>query len=223
MHTKSESDLAKATLTIGNSRTQRRGWVCRRTGQDAAFRDVLRCRPPIHGYAENSRDGLSLLRWILHRILPYPTFLYDDRHLAARIRVEVSSLRRALDSSARLRELFSPAQYTGGGSGILGRRWWRAGIEAIIFGANSDDPSNITTLHVFLTSLASDLIAESDDVLPVLTSGMLDSDDLVRAKDVTEVAPDDWPPFADSAWIRRSDVAEDPMLRAIAIDLNEGA
>src|SRR5204863_143836 len=60
-----------------------------------AAADVETCHPPIHEWAA-STHGMALLRWLLHQVLPYPSFLWEDRYLAARLCVKVESLRQAL-------------------------------------------------------------------------------------------------------------------------------
>ena len=77
---------------------------------DAAWEAVVRCYPPMHEFAEHTH-GIGVLRWALHRIWPYPTFLLDDAHFAARLRVEVGSLRAQLENNEQLLDLFSPVVY----------------------------------------------------------------------------------------------------------------
>src|SRR5712692_8810659 len=69
-----------------------------------ALADVEDCHPPIHELAEQSR-GLSFLRWLIQRIIPYPCFLWDIHHVAARFRVTMRSLERALSNSKKFRRV----------------------------------------------------------------------------------------------------------------------
>lgn len=177
-----------------------------------AWEEILNCRPPIHQFAE-STQGLSVVRWALHRILPYPTFLLDDMHVAARLRVDPSSL-----EEKTLQALLAPAEYRGSLASFGGRRWWRAGVESIAFGLASADPANIAVLHRELKARTAGLSFISDQ-LPVVTL-----DENLRARNVlapqegaTEIMPDDWPPFADQAWALKSDIEAHPSLAAIAV------
>jgi len=106
---------------------------------EAAAREIRRCRPPIHEFAEHTH-GIGVLRWVLHKILPYPTFLLDEAHLAARLRVSLRSLRAVADSS-EFSSRFGTARYTGALASFVGRRWWRAGVEYAIFEATADSPA----------------------------------------------------------------------------------
>lgn len=182
-----------------------------------AWQSITRCYPPIHEFAEHTH-GIGVLRWALHRIWPYPTFLLDDAHVAARLRVDPASLRKQLAANEKLRLLLEPAQYKGPLSTFLGRRWWRAGLESTIFSLASDDPASLSVLHSGLKLLAPDLqFLKADTVFPVLDERFVVTDRLASPDEVVEVMPDDWPPFADSAWALKSDVDEHPRLAAIAV------
>jgi len=212
--------LEKATSALG-------AWLAlpgQVSWHEAAWRSVLRCRPPMHEFAEHTH-GIGVLRWMLHRILPYPCFLLDDVHLAARLRVSVLSLRRELDTETALRDLFAPAVYGGQLNQFLGRRWWRSAIDAVVFDLAKDDPANLDLLHSQLKDKASTIeFFDGGLAFPVIDSEYRVKDTLAGPKDVVEVVPDNWPPFADSAWALRSDVEGAPDLKAIALleDLEEG-
>jgi hypothetical protein len=184
---------------------------------DAAWDDVVRCRPPIHEFAEHTH-GIGVLRWALHRIWPYPTFLFDDARLAARLRVELASLRAQLKSNTSLQKMFSVARYDGSLNTFGGRRWWRAGVESVVFRLASEDPANTGMLHAALKKIAPELkVYDTGMVFPVIDEKFVVRDSLATVDQVVEVVPDDWPPFADAAWALASDLAEHPELAAIAV------
>lgn len=190
--------------------------------RDAAWEAVVRCRPPMHEFAEHTH-GIGVLRWALHRVWPYPTFLLDDAHVAARLRVELASLRTQLESNERLRDLLAPARYRGPLETFAGRRWWRAGLESIIFDLASKDPASTAVLHSQLNTIAPELrVCGSGMVFPVIDEMFNVKEDLATADQVVEVVPDDWPPFADAAWALKRDLNEHAGLAAIAVrDQNE--
>lgn len=188
--------------------------------RDAAWQAVMRCRPPMHAYAEHTH-GIGVLRWALHRILPYPTFLLDDAHLAARLRVDLGSLRDQLEANTQLKQLLEPARYVGCLAAFSGTRWWRAAIESLIFELASKDPSSLDVLHEQLAKIVPDLrVIEAGIVFPVIDENFRVKNQLATAEEVVEVVPDDWPPFADSAWALRVDIEASEDLKAIAIDSN---
>jgi len=187
---------------------------------DAAWRAVRRCRPPLHEFAEHTQ-GVGVLRWALHRVLPYPTFVLDEAHLAARLRASLDSLRSALDST-EFRNLFSAAEYQGQLRTFAGRRWWRAGIEAAIFDLAPDNPGDLGALHTALGERIPALKLEPElRLFPVLDRQFRVQDRLASQAEVVEVQPDDWPPFADEAWALRADLADSPELKAVVVDEEE--
>jgi len=183
---------------------------------DSAWRSIVQCRPPIHDLARSTR-GVGVMRWMLHRILPYPTFLIDDIHLASRLRMDVREFRAALNVEA-FRKTLTPALFTGGLSGFAGQRWWRSGVEAIIYSLTSDDPSSIELLHARLSALAPDIEVLEDASMrfPALDANYEFEPALAKAADVVEITPDDWPPYADLAWARRTELEDFPDLKAIS-------
>ncbi|MBY8853834.1 hypothetical protein K7G98_38645, partial [Saccharothrix sp. MB29] len=49
--------------------------------RDDALWQIEQCRPPRHAVAERTA-GTAWLKWFLHRILPYPTFLLNEAQVA---------------------------------------------------------------------------------------------------------------------------------------------
>jgi hypothetical protein len=185
------------------------------TWADSAWRSIINCRPPLHEFAEHTH-GIGVLRWMLHRILPYPCFLLDDAHLAARLRVQTDSLREALEGP--LKEVFQPAFYGGELKEFLGRRWWRSAIDALVFDLAKDDPADLTLLHKKLQERAPALKTFGGQVaFAVLDAEYQTKDELAGPDDVVQILPDDWPPFADSAWALRADLDANPELKAIVV------
>lgn len=184
---------------------------------DAATREIRRCRPPIHEFAEHTH-GIGVVRWALHKILPYPTFLLDEAHLAARLRVSLDSLRAAAESTD-FNAFFGTALYSGQLASFLGRRWWRAGVEHAIFEATADTPGDLSALQEVLKKKVPAIEAEqAPRLFPVLGQQFRTKDLLATEDAVVEVRPDDWPPFADEAWALRSDLEDVPELKAVAVE-----
>ncbi|MDC0721659.1 hypothetical protein [Nannocystis bainbridge] len=183
----------------------------------SAWGDVVRCRPPIHEFAEHT-NGVGVLRWMLHRILPYPCFLIDDIHLAARLRITVESLRTELDPGGSLYDFLRTAEYQGQLKTFLGRRWWRSGIELLLFQLTKESPGDLSFLRIKLAARYPNLVpTEALHVYPVLDDQFRSREILAAADEVVEIVPDDWPPFADSAWALASDLEDYPQLKAIGV------
>jgi hypothetical protein len=184
---------------------------------EAATREIRRCRPPIHEFAEHTY-GIGVVRWALHKILPYPTFLLDEAHLAARLRVSLDSLRETVDSPG-FKAFFDSALYQGQLAAFLGRRWWRAGIENAIFDATAASPGDLGVLHEVLREKIPTIVAmQAPRLFPVLGKQFRTRDILATEGEVVEVRPDDWPPFADEAWAIRAELEDVPELKAVAVE-----
>jgi hypothetical protein len=180
--------------------------------QDDARSDVLNCRPPIHELSARSH-GLALLRWVLHRIFPYPCFLLDEQQLCARLRVDALEGGAAVGPS--LLEALLPYQYTGTLAGFGGNRWWRAGIEDWLFNATDGQPGSPHAVSELARRHGA--LAGRQWLRPVivLNGDLSRSREFVEVEQTVRIRPDDWPVFADDAFALRELAAEDPTLRAL--------
>lgn len=177
-----------------------------------ARQEVLDCRPPVHELSARSH-GLALVRWFLHRIIPYPCFLLDELQLRARLRVD--ALEGGETLVAPLTEVLSPYCYSGIMAGFDGQRWWRAGVEDWLFTAT--DGRSGSPQAVADVAQRHGARAERSWLRPVVVigGGLARSEDLAEVEDTVRVRPDDWPVFAETAYARRSDAQDDPDLLAL--------
>lgn len=184
--------------------------------RNEAKEQILSSEPPLDTTV-NATQGIALLRWLLHGILPYPTFLLSIRHLAARLRVTPSSLRKVLAGESWLARFLAPARYTGILCDFAGDRWWRAGVESLLWSLSEGDP-NPTTLQSALKREEPSLKA-SIALQPVvaLDSALRETDEQVSVDAAVEVRPEGWPSYADPAWLATDLVREYPDLRAVIV------
>lgn len=182
--------------------------------------DILDCSPPLHSMSQWSH-GLAFLRWFLHRILPYPCFLLDRHYLAARLRISSESL----DLVLRSRKCpLHTAAYSGFLTEFLGRRWWRARIEKLIWESTNGDTLNGETLRAWLSSTVGKDLQPISDQYPVVC---LDENhrplDLAYPMDqCVRIRPDDWPSFADQAWTREELARQHNRLGSLVISADRG-
>ena len=183
-----------------------------------AEEDVEACHPPLHGLSRASH-GLAFLRWLLHVVLPYPCFLWDAHHLAARLRVTYESLSSALSEDNDLTRLLEPFRYEGILSDFLGPRWWRSGAEAFVWQLTDGDPFDVRGIPSVLASKTSVELRSTEYVQPVVCvdHNHVPLPTLSRIEDAVRIQPDDWPPYADQAWTTIELANQDPSLGALVI------
>lgn len=184
------------------------------------YRDTVRmCRPPIHHLSQES-GGLILIRWLLHRILPHTCFLMDERHLAARLRVTVESLRNELQLDGELPRLLSDYQYTGPLSDFDGRRWWRDGIEQWLWDRTEGKSAMADSVLSTMRELGATQLQKVEAVRPVVTLDKdLKQEDLLASRsEVVAIQLDDWPSYAEPAYIRLETLNENKFLKLFVSD-----
>jgi hypothetical protein len=188
---------------------------------EIAEADVRRCHPPLFELAEGSH-GAAFLRWILHRILPYPCFLVDDERLALRIGISVDALRDSVRTSAELASAFDEARYQGVLHDFVGPRWWRDGVEAVIFRLTEGDLFSVSALEDGVRRLIQDDQPVLVDPSLVLC---LDKDYRVVGRvdrtGAVRIQPDDWPPYAEQAYAKIDDAREIPEIRRLVVKDDE--
>ncbi len=183
-----------------------------------AWEDVEICHPPMHELSSHSH-GLAFVRWLLHRILPYPCFLWDSHHLAARLRVSHGSFLEAWRESQGFQRLLAPFQYAGILSDFIGPRWWQAGAENFIWKATTGRPQDDQALRDALAKRAKLEFAPTEGMTPVVCSNeqlrpLEQTSDRSKA---LRIQPDDWPPYADQAWTTPDLARSSPLLRSQVI------
>jgi hypothetical protein len=186
-----------------------------------AIEDVERCHPPLHELSEWSH-GMAIVRWLLHLILPYPCFLLDSWQLAQRFRIRAESLDHVLESEA-LQKLLTSASYSGILSSFGGQRWWRSGIESILWDATEGRSFDVPALHSYLKTAAPEIepIAIEDPVI------CLDENygraELLSRRDAVRIQPDQWPSFAEPAWTSIKRAQEVPTLKTLVVEQDRDA
>jgi hypothetical protein len=186
----------------------------------AAIGDLSRCHPPIQELSTWSH-GLAFLRWMLQRILPYPTFLLDDCQAALRIGISRDSFCAAMNERAEFRGWLESALFKGILSDFRGRRWWKAGIDALLWELTVGDPFSreVISKGVLARAPAAELLKQKNPVACVDKDYEVIGVD--EAKNCVRLRPDDWPLFADSAWAERNAVAADQSLLMAVEDASD--
>ena len=182
---------------------------------DRSWGEVLECQPPIHELA-GAEHGILFLRWFLHQVLPYPSFLWDIHWVATRLRMKVEDLERLIDSDVGLAEDLRERMYTGILKEFMGKRWWRTAIEDYVWELGQGTSGNPNLFEERLRERAGvglELIEISDPV--VCLNRDFEPVDTASPRDAVRLRPDYWPSFADAAWMKIDTVVDDPALRAM--------
>ena len=184
-----------------------------------ALDHVLQTRPPIHAVSTQT-TGASVLRWFLHRVLPYPTFLTDIFWTATRLGVTAEWLEEELQTDNGLSAQLSGCQYSGAFAGFSGPRWWRAGLAHLIAELTYGQPFDRTALQDGVCRVAStepDFLTEERPVLAVDPKTM-EPTRIVEVDLATRINPDGWPVYADDAWASVADANDNPDIADIVLD-----
>jgi hypothetical protein len=182
------------------------------------LKDVEVCVPPIHEISQWSH-GLAVLRWFLHRVLPYPCFLWDEHSLAARLQVHASSLEAALQPGKPLRKALGPAEYQGILKTFLGPRWWRSKVERFLWDKTKGTSSDARAVQSAVKKIARNVEAwTADNVSVVCLDQHYRPITLPVAIDkAVRIQPDDWPSYADQAWTTIALANAHSKLRALVV------
>jgi len=164
--------------------------------------------------------GMELLRWMLHRILPYPCFLLDHIRVAARLRITPASFLRALGSETSLSKAIRECEYTGIAAQFLGNRWWRSGIESILWDLTGGAPFDGAALREVLSRASEQLIEPSQQSDPIVCVDQ-NYRPLEAFSDISSsvrLMLDDWPSFADQPWTTIQAAKQHPELLAAVVE-----
>ncbi len=181
-----------------------------------AWEDVERSHPPVHDLVE-ATNGTVFIRWLLHRILPYPCFLWDEQYLGSRLGLVAEGLAAAIADNSALHQLES-ARYGGVLADFLGPRWWRAGIETFLWRITKGASSDLGAVRAALAATGLDhpalepgrrTVCIDESFRPLTT--------LARPSDAIRIQPDDWPTYADPAWTTLELARRSSKLRALVL------
>jgi hypothetical protein len=190
-----DGSAAEATLKKFLKFPMKAAWA------DPAWSSVGECYPPLH---ESSRwtDGLALLRWFLHRILPYPSFLLGIEAVAQRLQVHPGALREAHLANEAFLSPLSQARYKGALCDLLGPRWWAAGVEAVLWkrGGSKSPAASVMHKALRLSRLGKDSLVDGEYSVLALDETLAPSDRLLPMNACVRVQPEGWPAFAQDAW-----------------------
>jgi hypothetical protein len=162
-------------------------------------------------------QGISLLRWFLHRVLPYGNgILMDSDALALRLRANADDVAQAVLDGAGAK-FFDEARFRGELANFVGPRWWKSGVDFLLSAATGGRGHSPDSIQGALSKACGFLIRPSDVADPVygLNERFEPLATPLERNDSVRVIPDDWPSWIELPRMTIADVNSDPQLRAI--------
>ena len=188
---------------------------------ERCWRDVLDCRVPVHELTAGGH-GILFIRWLLHQVLPYPSFLWAEHWVAARLRISVDALREVLAGNSDLVKDLESMRYSGILAGFLRDRWWRGALEDYVWELAGRHRAEEQRLREALTERAgTDLDPiDANPAVVCVDKGLQPTGQFLSPMTAVTLRPDHWPPFADSAWMDVETVRDDPDLLSMVDPLD---
>jgi hypothetical protein len=192
---------------------------------DRAEEELQNARPPISegesGEAELARGASQVVRWLCHKALPYPGVFLPDLYAAWALGLSLDGFLELVKAdppaSSWVKELHA-ARYKGPLFDFFGRRWWRAGIDQLVWQMEEQIGKCGSRKE------ALKILAPNVDVgqiqLPSSHVVVWDEDfelyDIVPVGDAIQLHPPGWPAEALEPWMLTDDVRGDSILRAMS-------
>ena len=187
---------------------------------ERCWRDVQECRAPVHEL-EAGGHGLLFVRWLLHQILPYPSFLWAEHWVAARLGISADALHKVIEGNSSLAKDLKAMRYSGILAEFLGLRWWRGALEDYVWELGGGRSAEEEEVREALGKRAG-MKLESIDLNPAVVCLDKNLEPIGFRSPMTAVTlrPEHWPAFADSAWMDVETVRDDPTLLSIVDPLD---
>jgi hypothetical protein len=125
------------------------------TWADRAREEIRNARPPVNqaesGTPEEPRGSSYTVRWLCHCALAFPGLFLSDLYAAWALGISLSEFRAIADCRAETEWLsaLSDTEYLGPLDEFLGRRWWRAGIDHLVYMLDSASTKQRPRREVF--------------------------------------------------------------------------
>lgn len=191
------------------------------TWSERAADDVVLCQIPLSEFSAGT-NGLLFLRWLLHGIMPYPTFLLAMHWVAARLRITPGSLRQVLEGQSELAKELAAFKYVGVLASFDGPRWWRAGVDQYVWDFRAAGAREPVAFHAELERRAGVALECVEEISPAVCVDreLKPRDGFCALESVVRLVPDLWPAYADPAYAEVDVVREDVDLRSIVHPLD---
>lgn len=182
----------------------------------AAVNSIAASLPPISQEPGESgsppRAPASLIRWLLHRALPYPGLFLSDLQLSSRLGVAVRDLDKLAAGATPWASALSAGRYAGPGSTLMARRWWTSAVDYAaleLFEAAEDvGPTEalqkLAGVEVAPLGIDSPVVVSDESFVEI---------DIAPLEQAVQVRPPGWPIEAMLPWLAVKTADGHPWLR----------
>jgi hypothetical protein len=191
---------------------------------DQAREELQNARPPVNqkddSSADPARGASQVIRWLCHKALPYPGLFLSDCYAAWALGISLEDFQKLphLDSSTEWLVELDRAEYSGPLCEFMARRWWRPGIDQLVW-LLDETAARAGTRKAALGSLVPNF--KFGELKPSSSHVVICNEDLVGTHigtidEAIQVHPPGWPAEALEPWMMRAEVKADPVLSAMA-------
>lgn len=181
---------------------------------NSAQRQVDRARPPrIETPSAGFGAARPIVAWLVGHALPYPSFLISDAQAAVRLGLTPASFRSLVEAKA---EAFGLVCYDGPLRSFLKRRWWRAGIDDLVWKESQGPEPYRERLQNFAGAIQLDWLEMADPVV-VADDRLVETEDIADASQCVRATDEDFPSNVDPAWVSLEEAKGDRILAAKVI------
>lgn len=182
-----------------------------------AERHLDRARPPhLHMQGSTLRADSAtaaareIISWLLHKVLPYPSFLINSRHVALRLGVEHKWLIGQIESktNSQLINVLKDAEYKGVLAIFEGKRWWRAAIDHFVWSCSNSTEAYRTVLRNAALPTEPEFLSAENPVI-VSDADLVETNNIAEASDCVRAQDESFPPDVPPAWVKIVDALGD--------------
>jgi hypothetical protein len=183
---------------------------------EQAWEDVEQAHPPLDEMTLPIH-GILFLRWLLTRVLFYPCFLLDRYWIAARLGATLESVEESL--SGTLGEFLASARYTGILEGFDCDRWWRGGVESLLWDLTGGTPVGTADLQRLLKEKFGLSLTPTSHSYPVvcLDENYKPLPELYDPSRTVRLQLDDWPSHAEIPRTTLEKVQDNPHMLGLVL------